>query len=125
MHILQKEKDAATGTAEEAVFVAVVDIEEIDSRRDIDLPLSPANAAQRMSEYVLQHSCGTSRHTSMRTCLQPAVEKVEQEMSNFKIENEDTHLQTAHKDVNIQPAVYATQNTPANAPPVQTQQKRH
>lgn len=51
MHILQKEKDAATGTAEEAVFVAVVDIEEIDSRRDIDLPLSPANAAQRMSMF--------------------------------------------------------------------------
>lgn len=43
MHILQKEKDAATGTAEEALFVAVVDIEEIDSRRDIDLPLSPGN----------------------------------------------------------------------------------
>lgn len=61
----------------------------------------------------------------MRTCSQPAVEKVEQEMSNFKIENEDTHLQTAHKDVNIQPAVYAIQNTPANVPPVQTQQKKH
>lgn len=57
----------------------------------------------------------------MSTCSQPAVEKVEQEMSNFKIENEDTHLQTAHKDVNIQPAVYTTQNTPANVPPVQTQ----
>lgn len=125
MHILQKEKDAATTTAEEAVFVAAVDIEEIDSRHDIDLPLPPANAAQRMIEYVLQHSCGTSRHTSMSTCSQPAVEKVEQEMNNFKIENEDTHLQTAHKDVNIQPAVYATQNTPANVPPVQTQQKRY
>lgn len=52
MHILQKEKDAATTTAEEAVFVAAVDIEEIDSRHDIDLPLPPANAAQRMIEYV-------------------------------------------------------------------------
>ena len=60
MHILKKEKDAARATAEEAVFVAAVENAEIGSRHDIDLPLSPSNAAQWTSEYVLQHSCGTS-----------------------------------------------------------------
>lgn len=123
MHILQKEKDAATATAEEAVFAAAVDNAETDSRHDIDLPLSPSNAARRTSEYVLQHSRSSSGHMSKHTCAQPAVKKVEQEISNLRIENEDTHLQTAYKDVNIQP-VNATQHTPANVPPVKIQKKR-
>lgn len=120
MHILKKEKDAATATAEEAVFVAAMENAEIDSHHDIDLPLLPSNAAQRTSEYVLQHSCGASEHISMYTCSQPAVEKVERETKNPRIDNvEDTHLQIAPKDVNSQPTVNNTQYTPGNFPCVQ------
>lgn len=125
MHILKKEKDAATATAEEAVFVAAVENAEIDSRPDIDLPLSPSNAAQRTSEYILQHSYGASEHISMYTCSQPAEEKVEQEMSNLRINNEDTHRQTTPKGVISQHTANTTQQTPAIIPPVPTQKKRH
>lgn len=112
MHILQKEKDAATAAAEEAVFVAAVENVETDSRQDIDLPLLPSNPAQRTSEYVLQHSDDVSERVSMYTCSQPAMVKAEQARSNFKNE-EDTRLQTAPEEVN------------ENFPPVQKQRKRY
>lgn len=98
MHILKK-KEAATATAEEAVFVAAVEKADLDSRHDIDLPLSPSNAAQRTSEYVWQHSCSASEPICMHTSSQPAVETVKQEMSNLRINNEDTHRQIAPKNV--------------------------
>lgn len=91
-YILQKEKEAATATAEEAVFVAAEENAEIDSRHDIDLPHLPYNAAQRTREYVLQHSFVTPEHVPIHTYSQPAVEKVKQEMSNFRISDEDSHV---------------------------------
>lgn len=125
MHILKKEKEAATATAEEAVFVAAAEKAELDSRHDIDLPLSPSNAAQRTSEYVWQHSCSASEPISMHTSSQPAVETVKQEMSNLRIDNEDSHQQIAPKNMNPQLAVGTTQHISGNVPSVQTQKKRY
>ncbi|KAG8014396.1 Choline transporter-like protein 5-A, partial [Nibea albiflora] len=123
MHILKKEKDAATA-AEEAVFVAAAENAEIDSRHDIDLPLLPSNPAQRTSEYVLQHSGGASERISMYSCSQPAREKVEQERSSLRNE-EDVRLETTPKEVNQQPAVNATLQTHENFSPVHKQRKRY
>ncbi|KAL0151744.1 hypothetical protein M9458_052970 [Cirrhinus mrigala] len=125
MHILKMEKEAATATAEEAVFAAAVENADLDSHHDIDLSLLPSNAAQRTSEYVLRHSSRASESIPMHTSSQPAVETVKQEMSNLRIDNEDTHLLIAPKNVKSQPSVSTIQHTPGNVPPVQTQIKRH
>ncbi len=125
MHILKIEKEAATATAEEAVFVAAVENADIDSHHDIDLPLSPSNAAQRTSEYVLQHSSSASEPIPIHTSSRPAVETVKQEVSNLRIDNEDIHLQIAPTNVKSQPSVSTIQQTPGNVPLVQTQIKRH
>lgn len=65
LHVLKLEKDAATASAEAAVYEAAEENESTGSQGDLDLQLDPLPSSQRTSEYVLQHSHKGASESSM------------------------------------------------------------
>lgn len=65
LHVLKLEKDAATASAEAAVYEAAEENKITGSQGELDLQFEPLPPAQRTSEYVLQHSHESAGESSV------------------------------------------------------------